>query len=46
MRHEAQLLNTSTHQKERIGQLLVFSGKGHDAGGRSSARATSVPSRS
>jgi elongation factor G len=28
MRHEAQLLNTSTHQKERIGQLLVFSGKG------------------
>jgi elongation factor G len=28
MRHDAQLLNTRTHQKERIGQLVVFSGKG------------------
>jgi elongation factor G len=28
MRHDTQLLNTRTHQKERIGQLIVFSGKG------------------
>jgi elongation factor G len=28
IRHDTQLLNTRTHQKERIGQLVVFSGKG------------------
>jgi elongation factor G len=28
IRHDSQLLNTTTHQKERIGQLIVFSGKG------------------
>jgi len=28
MRHDTQLLNTRTHQKERIGQLVVFAGKG------------------
>jgi elongation factor G len=27
MRHDTQILNTRTHSKERIGQLLVFSGK-------------------
>ncbi len=27
MRHDTQVMNTSTHHKERIGQLLVFSGK-------------------
>jgi elongation factor G len=28
LRHDSQLLNTNTHQKERIGQLIVFTGKG------------------
>jgi elongation factor G len=28
VRHDTQLLNTRTHEKERIGQLVVFSGKG------------------
>jgi elongation factor G len=28
MRHDTQLLNTRTHAKERIGQLMVFEGKG------------------
>jgi elongation factor G len=28
MRHDTQLLNTRTHQKERVGQLIVFSGRG------------------
>jgi elongation factor G len=28
IRHDTQLLNTRTHQKERIGQLIVSSGKG------------------
>jgi elongation factor G len=28
MRHDTQLLNTRTHAKERIGQLIVFEGKG------------------
>ncbi len=27
MRHDTQVMNTTTHHKERIGQLLVFSGK-------------------
>jgi len=27
MRHDTQVMNTRTHAKERIGQLLVFSGK-------------------
>jgi elongation factor G len=27
MRHDTQIMNTRTHGKERIGQLLVFSGK-------------------
>ena len=31
MRHDTQLLNTRTHQKERIGQLVVFNGKGNTA---------------
>jgi elongation factor G len=28
MAHDTQLLNTRTHSKERIGQLMVFAGKG------------------
>src|SRR5579871_2821514 len=28
MAHDSQLLNTRTHSKERIGQLMVFAGKG------------------
>jgi elongation factor G len=31
MRHDTQLLNTRTHQKERIGQLAVSNGKGTTA---------------
>jgi len=31
LRHDSQLLNTRTHQKERIGQLVVFNGKGTTA---------------
>jgi elongation factor G len=27
MRHDTQIMNTTSHNKERIGQLLVFSGK-------------------
>ena len=27
MKHDTQVMNTTTHHKERIGQLLVFSGK-------------------
>jgi elongation factor G len=27
MRHDTQVMNTTTHHKERIGQLLVFAGK-------------------
>ena len=29
MRHDTQVLNTTTHNKERIGQLLTFEGRGH-----------------
>ncbi|MGD0198377.1 MAG: elongation factor G [Solirubrobacteraceae bacterium] len=31
MRHDSHLLNTHTHQKERIGQIVVFNGKGTTA---------------
>jgi elongation factor G len=30
MRHDTQLTNTRTHTKERIGALIVFSGKGNE----------------
>ncbi|MGA2470238.1 MAG: elongation factor G [Solirubrobacteraceae bacterium] len=30
MHHDTQLMNTRTHTRERIGQLIVFSGKGNE----------------
>ena len=45
MKQDTQVLNTRTHTKERIGQLVTFEGAG-PATPTSSAPATSAPSRS
>ena len=46
MKADTQVLNTRTHGKERIGQLLTFSGKETPSTSTTSAPATSAPSPS